>query len=440
MPHTKLNYSRLTEKQLYINSGILRDVVDHSVPFLNKVIVQEVNMGEKIALGTHVCVDWECAWDGDVLCTLAQNYEITKEELGQFDKIQSERELLIAILDFMQHGSGGELLPEDPAIVEYFARKFPYRTTLGGTAARAGIVLSKLGYSSVLQMCADNSTIRELLPELVHGVCAHDNSSDRIYPHVSITYPKNAHISINDIEFVTSRENRVLISRDIDSTNMMVDENFGQYLSDAKVFLLGCFCEVVDRAVLEDCVSKSKKFLADMPENSIVLFEDGCYHNHEMRAYVHAQLREHIEVLSMNEDELQQYVGHRINLRNPGQVLLTIQQVYDAIQVPTLFVHSSLWALSYGENPFRYKTALESGIAMASTRFWFGDEFGWEEYNRVKALEPQEEGARFAEQIQKLSEKVCCVPCKDLGFVTSPTVVGLGDSFAGGLLMELSEL
>ena len=38
-------------------------------------------MGEKIALGTHACVDWECAWDADVLCSLAQNYEIKKEEL-----------------------------------------------------------------------------------------------------------------------------------------------------------------------------------------------------------------------------------------------------------------------------------------------------------------------------------------------------------------------
>lgn len=397
-------------------------------------------MGEKIALGTHVCVDWECAWDSDVLCTLAQNYEIKKEELRQMDKIYTERDLLIVILDFMQHGSGGELLPEDPAVVEYFAKKFSYRTTLGGTATRAGIVLSKLGYNTVLQMCADNSTIRELLPERVRGVCAHDNSSDRIYPHVSITYPKNAHISINDIDFVTSRENRVLISRDIDSTNMQVDENFGKYLTDAKVFLLGCFCEIEDWDILRDCMSKSKRFLADMPEKSIVLFEDGCYHSHEMRTYVHDQLREQIDILSMNEDELQQYVGHRINLQNPGQVLLTIQQVYDAIKVPTLFVHSSLWAISYGENPFRYKNTLEDGIAMASTRFWFGDEFGWDEFNKAKALKPQEAGVRFAEKIQTLSDKVCCVPCKDLSFVTNPTVVGLGDSFAGGLLIELSEL
>ena len=206
------------------------------------------------------------------------------------------------------------------------------------------------------------------------------------------------------------------------------------------MFLLGCFNEVVDFEILKDRMGKCRKFLSDMPEGSIVLFEDGCYHIKEYRSYVHEQLREHIDILSMNEDELQQYVGHRINLQNPAQVLLTIQQVYAAVRVPTLFVHSSLWAISYGENAFRYKESLESGIAMAATRFWFGDEFGWDEYNRANALEPQITGAKFAEKIQGLSDKVCCVPCKNLSFVENPTVVGLGDTFAGGMLMKLSEL
>ena len=397
-------------------------------------------MGEKIALGTHACVDWECAWDADVLCTLAQNYEIKKEELREMEKITSERDLVIAVLDYMRNGSGGELIPESSAIVEYFAKKFPYRTTLGGTATRAAIVLSRLGYPSVLQLCCYNSTIRDLLPELVHGVSANPNSTERVYPHVSITYPKNIHISVNDIDFVTSRENRVLMSRDVDSVEMPIDENFGKYLKDAKVFLLGCFNEVVDFEILKDRMGKCRKFLSDMPEGSIVLFEDGCYHIKEYRSYVHEQLREHIDILSMNEDELQQYVGHRINLQNPAQVLLTIQQVYAAVRVPTLFVHSSLWAISYGENAFRYKESLESGIAMAATRFRFGDEFGWDEYNRANALEPQITGAKFAEKIQGLSDKVCCVPCKNLSFVENPTVVGLGDTFAGGMLMKLSEL
>lgn len=397
-------------------------------------------MGEKIGLGTHVCVDWECIWDVDVFCTLAQNYEIKKDELRQFERINSERELVISILDLMQHGAGGELFPENTGIVEYFARKFPFKTTLGGTPTRAAILLAKLGKTSVLQMCTDNSTIRELLPEEIQGICANENCANRIYPHASITYPKNAHIMVNDIDFVTSRENRVLFSMDPDSDQMFIDENFGKYLSDAKVFLLGSFGEVLNEEILKDRVAKTGRFLADMPEDGIVLFEDAGYHTHEKRVYVHEQLREHLDIISMNEDELQQYVGQRINLQNPGQVLLTLQQVYEAIKVPTLFVHSSLWAIAYGENAEKYRKVLEGGISAAGCRFWVGDDLNPEMYEKTKQIAPQVNGKIFAEAIEKLSDKICCVPCKDLSFVENPTVVGLGDTFAGGLVMELAEL
>lgn len=397
-------------------------------------------MGEIRALGPHICVDWECIWDVDVFCTLAQNYFIKKDELRQFERITSERELLISVLDLMSQGAGGEVFPADSAIVEYFARKFQFKTTLGGTAARAAILLAKLGKSSVLQMCTDNSTIRELLPKEIHGVCANENCANRIYPHASITYPKNAHIMVNDIDFVTSRENRVLFSMDPDSDQMYIDENFGKYLTDAKVFLQGSFGEVLDEEILKDRVAKTAKFLADMPEDGIVLFEDGGYHTHEKRVYVHEQLREYLDIVSMNEDELQQYVGHKINLQNPGQVLLTLKQVYDSVKVPTLFVHSSLWAVAYGENAQRYRKVLEGGVAAAGSRFWFGDDVGLEEYEKTKALKPQENGRLFAEAIEKLTDNICCVPCKDLSFVERPTVVGLGDTFAGGLVMELAEL
>ena len=133
-------------------------------------------------------------------------------------------------------------------------------------------------------------------------------------------------------------------------------------------------------------------------------------------------------------------MGHRINVQNPEQVLLTVQQVYDSIKVPTMFVHSSLWAIAYGENAKKYRRVLEGGISAAGSRFWFGDDVSPIEYEKTKALAPQENGVKFAEEVEKLTDKICCVPCKDLSFVTNPTVVGLGDTFAGGLVMELAEL
>ena len=53
-------------------------------------------------------------------------------------------------------------------------------------------------------------------------------------------------------------------------------------------------------------------------------------------------------------------------------------------------------------------------------------------------MEPQARSAAFCARLaQELGNRVLCVPCKDLSGVKNPTVVGLGDAFAGGLLPGL---
>ena len=53
----------------------------------------------------------------------------------------------------------------------------------------------------------------------------------------------------------------------------------------------------------------------------------------------------------------------------------------------------------------------------------------------------REEGIMFCKRIREINgEKICCLPTKNLSSVTHPTVVGLGDFFAGGLVAKLSEI
>ena len=53
---------------------------------------------------------------------------------------------------------------------------------------------------------------------------------------------------------------------------------------------------------------------------------------------------------------------------------------------------------------------------------------------------PSREGEAFCERIKKLAgECVCALPTKDLSEVKNPTVVGLGDCFAGGLALGLTD-
>ena len=166
--------------------------------------------------------------------------------------------------------------------------------------------------------------------------------------------------------------------------------------------------------------------------------EDGCYVVKEFRYYVHKQLAPVTDILSMNEDELQEYIGKRIDILDPKAVLDAVETVHKNSGIKTILVHSAAWALAYGEKAHIMKNSLNGGIAMAGTRFRMGDVFTPEDYNETMQMPGRAESVRFCEDIKELSDNhICCVPCKDLRYVEHPTVVGLGDSFAGGLLPGL---
>ena len=143
------------------------------------------------------------------------------------------------------------------------------------------------------------------MPERVRVLPGVAEDHDEIYPHIVLQCSGGVKIQANDIEFVTPRENRLLISRDIDSLYMPVlDEEFGKMITNAEVFLLGCFSEILEKDVLVDRVGKTKALLEHLPEDAMVVLEDGCYVKKDFRYYVHEQLAPVTNVLSMNEDEL----------------------------------------------------------------------------------------------------------------------------------------
>lgn len=396
-------------------------------------------MGDKIALGFHACVDFELKWDQKKIEELIRYYDIKEEELTTDElNIDSERKLLLASLGHMKAGVGAEFIPEKPEICFDFAQHFDYKTTIGGTAARAAIAISKLGYESALSMVCYNKYIKELLPEKVHYYSNVGENHGDVYPHVVLSYPANAHIQANGVDFVTPRENRMMFSRDVDSLNMVISQGFAPMLKDAEVMLLSCFSEVLDEAILKERMVQVNQLLEELPEKAFVVMEDGCYVNKEFRVYVHEALHEKLDALSMNEDEMQEYIGKRINIMDPAAVLDAIQYIYERIKVPLLIVHSAKWAIAYGKDADKMAHVLEGGTNSASTRFCYGDDSGVKEYEETAKLAVRQDSIVFGEELEKMSDRAtCCVPSKDLSFVEHPVVVGLGDSFAGGLLPEL---
>lgn len=396
-------------------------------------------MSERIAMGFHTCVDYELVWDTEVVEEQIRAFDIRADELRADIPADSERAIWIICLAHFKEGIGGETVPEDSLDCERFAGHFQYEVTLGGTATRAAITLDRLGYNTALQTSCWNEHVERLMPERVRTLPGVDEGHCHIYPHVVLQCRRGVRIHANDIDFVTPRENRIMISRDIDSLNMPVlPDEFGKMITDAEVFLLGCFSEVIDKTVLKGCMEKTRELLKHLGKDAVVVMEDGCYVKKEFRYYVHEQLASVVDVLSMNEDELQEYIGRRIDILDTRAVAEALEYVHKNTKVKTIIAHSAAWVLAYGERASGMKNALEGGMTAASTRFRTGDGFTPKDYEDTKNIEDRADSRAFCEEMKSiLGDMVCCVPAKDLSYVEHPTVVGLGDSFAGGLLPGL---
>ncbi len=395
-------------------------------------------MTQKIAMGYHACVDYELVWDTETVESLIRKYKIQEDELLLDKAVHTERDAWIFCLAHLRAGVGGEIVPDDVQSVISFAEHFDYKVTLGGTPTRAAIVLDKLGYDTFLQTSCWNKHIKELLPDHVTPIPGVEDDGS-IYPHVVLQCGKGVRIHAEDIDFVTPRENRIMISRDNTSLDMPVlPDVFGPVIEDADVFLLGCFSETLERKILDRLIRKTAELLDHLPEKAVVMYEDGCYVRKAFRYAVHEHLRPYIDVLSMNEDEMQEYTGVSIDILDVKAVIASIENVYESLGIDDIIIHSAKWALAYGKHAKQLETALLGGATMASTRFRIGDDITEENYAETAAMPDREDSAVFCEAIREaLGDKVCIVPSKDMSHVEHPSVVGLGDSFAGGCLPGL---
>ncbi len=397
-------------------------------------------MPNKIVMGFQNTVDFELAWDLPRLNALTEAFEVRSCELDQPLEIKTERDLLIVLLQHMRAGTGTECIVNSSRITRQFASRFSYQVTLGGTAVRAAIALSMLGVPSTIHACSDNHHFRRLLPDSVKYLASVPDEGEDFNPHVILQFPAGAHIQAGDVDFVTHRPNRVIFAYDPPSVNLVISEEFGTLAASARVFLAASYNAMKDPVLLRQRLDTSLGIFRQLPPGAITIMEDACFSSSEIRRDVTQTLAPHLQIFSMNEDELQDRLGRRIDILDPKAVAEALETVAAQIRVPVLICHSAYWALAYGEKPQRAEAALRGGVAMASTRFRMGDFFTMADFLRTQTLADDARGTAFAQAIaRELDGRICCIPGKDLRFVAKPTTIGLGDAFAGGMLFRLSE-
>ena len=393
-------------------------------------------MAAHLVLGLGGTVDFEIEWDSTVFEDLIRAFEIRSNELSTQTPIVDERALVVTVLAFLERGVGGERFVASSDIVQAFASRFATRITLGGTGVRAGIAMHSLGVPSTQHLVSIDDNVRQLLPGSIEWISSADR--DTLDPHLIIQFAAGARVSAGDIDITARSPNRVILANDPPNREMRLSADLGSVLRTADAFLVSGFNTMQDPALLASRLDELALVMAELPESALVFYEDAGFYEPTFSAAVREKLLDRIDVYSLNEDELQEYLGRPLDLLDPAAVATALVEASELIAAPTLVVHTRFWALAFGPDAERYRTALSGGVVMAATRYRVGDGHTARDYAETATLAAHSGGTAFAAAIEaRFSRVAVCVPAYDLS-TEHPTTIGLGDSFVGGFLAAWS--
>ena len=388
---------------------------------------------KRLVLGLGGTVDYEIVWDSGVLEGLIREYDIRADELTTAVPVTSERALVVTLLAFVRDGVGGERFVASSEIIETFSARFQREITLGGTCVRAAIAMRTLGVTCTLHLVSIDDHVRRLLPEGCAYICsAEEDSTD---PHLIVQFGAGVRVAAGDIDFTAPHPNRIIYANDPPNRDLVIAEELGDVLSTADVFMVAGFNVIQDEVLLEERLARIAADIDRMPAGSLVFYEDAGYHIPEFATRVRDRILDRIDVYSMNEDEMQAYLGRTVDLLDVDDVEKALGELHTAIPAATLVVHTKYWSLARGERAAELRAALQGGITMASTRYCYGDGFTVEDYEAVGRLPVHEGGVQMAKTLEA-GDSTMAVPAFVLD-VPTPTTIGLGDTFVGGFIAQL---
>lgn len=395
----------------------------------------------RVVLGLGGCVDYELTLAADVLDQLVTEYGVRAAELTSPAPVVSERDLVVSILGYVARGGGGEHFVASAPALETFAGRFPHRATLGGTSVRAGILMSRLGVPATFHLVNLNDTVRRLLPSDSEYISS--GVEDTFHPHLIVQYDRGLRIRAGDLDITAPFPNRLIYVNDPANGAMLLADELGPRLRAAEVFLISGFNAMRDKDELDERLGSLRSHMRQLPPGAVTYFEDAAYHEPALGLQVRDALLDQIHVYGMNEDELQSYLGHPVDLLSAREVADALTAVHTLIPAPTLVLHTKYWAAALGAHAAAYADALDTGTVLAATRYCHGDDFTDEDVHSLRRQPRRPESVAFAAALsqrlggEQTGNSVRCVPGFALD-VAHPTTVGLGDAFVGGFLAALA--
>ena len=393
----------------------------------------------RVVLGLGGCVDYELTLTADVLEQLVVDYGIGAAELTAPAPVADERDLVVSILGYLARGGGGEHFVASAPALGTFAGRFPHRATLGGTSVRAGILMSRLGVPSTLHLVSINDTVRNLLPPRTEYTVS--SATDSFFPHLIVQYERGLRVRAGDLDLVAPFPNRLIYVNDPANGAMRLTADLGDRLATADVFLISGFNAMRTAGELDDRLAELRSHLRRLPPAAVTYFEDAAYHEPAFSGRVRDALLDEIDVYGLNEDEMQTYLGHPVDLLSAAAVAEALAAVHALIPVPTLVLHTKYWAVALGERAAEFAGALDTGIVMGRRPLRPRRRLHRRRRRPAPAAAPPS-------RVRRVSPRRCAsgsatrsgASPPTCSTSTTPTTVGLGDTFVGGFLAAVTRL
>jgi ADP-dependent phosphofructokinase/glucokinase len=390
----------------------------------------------RLLLGLAGTVDYEIEWDAGTVERLADQLGVTPADLDPDRPISDERDLVANILGFVSQGVGGERFVASTRAIEAVAARFTTRVTLGGSGVRAALALAALGYPSRVHLVSIDDNVRRLLPASVERICS--ATEDSLDPHLIVQYPLGAQVRVGQTVVTAPHSNRLIYANDPPSRDLVLHPDVEHLIASSDAFLCCGFNVIRDPEILADRLSRVVDGIARMPADALVVYEDCGYHVPEFAAVVRERLLPWVHAWSMNEDELQGIIGRPVDLLDAQDVITAVTQLAALVPARNLVVHSRYWALVLGPEHDTLVDCVAGGVELASTRYRVGDRLGPADVEETRRLAPHPEGKAVATALEAALPglRAVATPLID---VAEPTTIGLGDTFAGGVLLRYAQ-